>query len=211
MNAVKKFQTIANEPQFAGWPIIGKPRIWKRKIPFFGKIMQYHLKTGNGKESYYSIIRNFGWAVCFGVTTDNNVITLVQWKPGVNQASWELPPGGIGPIAPGTELEEIQSVTEKAYLKETGYGKGNFSYLGHIIIESGKYRGSGPNEHGLPAHLFMARNLVKMQEARDPEKNEIMRTLEVPFEEFQEVLDSGLFVEASAVACAYKALCKLGL
>jgi hypothetical protein len=38
-----------------------------------------------------------------------------------------------------------------------------------------------------------------------------METIMVPLGEFPEVLKSGLFVEESAVVCAYKALLELGL
>ncbi|OGY79735.1 MAG: hypothetical protein A3B74_01675 [Candidatus Kerfeldbacteria bacterium RIFCSPHIGHO2_02_FULL_42_14] len=142
-----------------------------------------------------------------------HVVTLCQWKPGMNQASWELPPGGIGKIdSKTTEVEkvEIMERTKQAYLKETGLGDGNFQYLGHIMIEIGKYRGATPDDHGLRAHLFLATELQRVQDARKPNPNEIMETLMVPLDEFQQVLSSGLFVEESAVACAYKALIELG-
>ena len=77
------------------------------------------------------------------------------------------------------------------------------------MIETGKYRGAGPDDHGLPAHLFLATDLQWMQDARKPNPNEIMETLMVPLGEFSKVLKSGLFVEESAVVCAYKALIEL--
>ena len=77
------------------------------------------------------------------------------------------------------------------------------------MIETGKYRGAGPEDHGLPAHLFLATGLEKTAEARKPNANEIMANLMVPLEEFEEVIDSGLFVETSAVPCALLALRKL--
>ncbi len=205
MNSIKQFQTIASQEKFAGWPLVGVPELGP-KIPFFGQTLEYNLQTGNGLEKYVSIIRHFGWAVVFGVNTENKVITLVQWKPGVNCASWELPPGGIGKISPEASIEEITLRTKESFEKETGYGGGTIQHLGKITIESGKYRGAGPDDHGLFAHLFIATNLVKKSNARKPESNEIMETLEVPLEEFKEVLNSGFFLEASAVACAYKAL-----
>ncbi len=230
MYAVEKFQKLATEERFKGWPLVGEPEVGP-KIPFFGGTLNYKLQTGNGVEEYTSILRHFGWAVVFGVVetnrrdipeslrdkdhpwqeVDRHVVTLCQWKPGVNRASWELPPGGIGKVDPKATLEEITEKTKQTYLKETGLGNGNFSYLGHIMIETGKYRGAGPDDHGLQAHLFLATELQQVQDVRKPNPNEIMKTLLVPLDEFPEVLASGLFVEESAVACAYKALVKLGL
>jgi hypothetical protein len=205
MAAIEKFQALAAEERFKGWPMVGEA-VLGEKIPFFGQVMEYKLRNGNGIEDYYSIIRHFGWCVCFGVTTESNVITLVQWKPGVNQASWELPPGGIGKIAPGTSLAEIQVTSETVYQKETGYGNGHWTYLGHLMVETGKYRGAGPCDHGLPAHMFLAEGLEKIEDARCPNRNEIMETLMVPLDEFESVIDSGFFVEASALPCALLAL-----
>lgn len=211
-SAVERFKEIASEERFKGWPMVGEvdyPDLALGRIPFFGRVMHYSLATSNGVEDYYSIERHFGWAVVFGVTKDSQVVTLVQWKPGVNQASWELPPGGIGRVESGAAFEEILSRVRDVYLRETGYGGGEWSYLGRVLIETGKYRGAGPEDHGLPAHLYLATNLEVVQEARSPNPNEIMETLLVSLEEFEQVIDSGLFVEESALSCALLALRRL--
>ena len=209
MTAIERFKQVASQEKFQGWPLVGEYQLGE-KVPFFGQALNYQLRTGNGVEDYTSLIRHFGWCVVFGVNTEGNVITLVQWKPGVNKASWELPPGGIGKIAPGTGHEEILSTTQNVYLKETGYGGGEWTYLGRVLIETGKYRGAGPNDHGLPAHMMLATDLTKTSNGREPNRNEIMETLEFPLEETREVVESGLLDEASALPCALLACIKLG-
>jgi len=210
MNAIQKFRELSSEDRFKGWPVVGKPELGL-KIPYFGQVLNYKLRTPNGVQDYTSIIRQFGWSMCFGLTTNQEVVTLCQWKPGVNQATWEMPPGGIGKISPTASLEEIKEKTQQTYLKETGLGNGEFTYLGHIMIETGKYRGAGPDDHGLKAHLFLATHLSQIQDARDPALNEVMETILVPLDEFPEVLACGDFAEESAVVCAYKALLALGV
>lgn len=207
---VERFKETASKKIFKGWPLVGDYRLGL-KIPFFGQTLEYTLRTGNGDEEYVSIIRHFGWAVVFGVTEDNKVPTLVQWKPGVNQASWELAPGGIGKIDPGASAGEILEKTKEIYLRETGFSGGSWEYLGSTEIETGKYRGSGPNDHGLPAHMFLATGLKQEKEARQANRNEIMETLEVPLNEFRDVIESGLFKETSAHSCALLALIRLKL
>ena len=207
-DAIKRFKRISSEERFKGWPLVGTPKEGVT-IPFFGKTIEYELRTGNGVEQYVSFIRTFGWVVCFGVTVDNEVVTLVQWKPGVNQASWELSPGGIGKLAPGTSLEEITKTSQEVFLKETGYGGGTWHHLGKGMVETAKYRGAGPDDHGLPAHMYLATGLTKIQDARQPNRNEIIETLMVPLAEFYDVIDSGLFNEVSALTCALLALRKL--
>lgn len=208
MSAVARFNDIAQQPKFKGWPLVGEV-VLGDKIKFFGQTMSYQLQTGNGVEDYVSIIRHFGWVVVFGVTIDNQVITLVQWKPGVNRASWELPPGGIGKVDPNITEEELLTKTKAAYLKETGFGNGEWTYLGSTDIESGKFRGAGPDDHGLPAHMYLVTDLERQADARSPEPNEIMETLLVPLDEFTEVIDSGQFREVSAQLCALQALRRL--
>ncbi len=95
MSILKDYAAIAAQDKFNGWPLVGVPTLGD-KIPFFGQTLHYKLETGNGVEDYTSIIRSFGWCVTFGVVEEHGVpyvLTLVQWKPGVNRASWELPPG----------------------------------------------------------------------------------------------------------------------
>src|SRR3989338_9846050 len=99
MKAIEKFRMVANSDKLRGWPLVGEYKLGA-VIPYFGQVLEYTLRTGNGEESYVSLLRHFGWCVVFGVNTDNKVITLAQWKPGVNQVSWELPPGGVGKLSP---------------------------------------------------------------------------------------------------------------
>ena len=209
-SAIQRFLKIAAEDRFKGWPLVEGSLTEGAKIPFFGSTINYQLQTPNGVEDYTSIIRSFGWGMVFGVTKDGMVITIAQWKPGVNAPSWEMPPGGIGKLGPDVTAEEILEKTQTSYTKETGYGNGKWTPLGRVVIETGKYRGAGPNDHGLNAYMFLATDLEKIGDARQPNANEIIETLEVPISEFEQVLDSHLFVETSAVACAYKALMKLG-
>jgi hypothetical protein len=210
MNIVDQFLEIAGEERFKGWPVVEGSVQLGEKIPFFGQTINYELQTPAGVDKYTSILRHFGWVVVVGITQDWYIPTLVQWKPGVNRASWELPPGGIGKTPPDISEEELLEKTKEHYLKETGYGGGDWEYLGYTLIETGKYRGAGPDEHGLKAHMYMAKGLKKLGDARNPEPNEIMETLLVPIRDLRKVVNSGHFLEVSAVVCAHKALDKVG-
>lgn len=210
LSVIERFQQIAAEPRFQGWPMVSEYEVIA-EIPFFGQAIKYQLLTGNGVEDYVSIVRHFGWSVALGITEEQEAITIVQWKPGMNRAGWELPPGGIGRIAPDATYEEILGKTQEVYLRETGYGRGRWDYLGHVLIESGKYRGASPNDHGLPAHMFLATELERIQDARNPNPNEIIETLMVPVPQLNQMVDSGLFVETSALSCVLLSLRRLNL
>ncbi len=221
MNVIDVYKAVAAEPRFAdGWPMEGQYKLGT-KIPYFGQVFTYQLRTGNGIEDYTKVLRYFGWSVVFGVADLNDgeypntpagryAITLCQRKPGVNGPSWELPPGGIGKGDPKATLEEITAKTRDVYQAETGFGGGEFQYLGHVLIETGVFRGATPDDHGLPAHMYLATGLRYDPNTLNRNQNEIMEPIMVPIEHFDSVLESGLFVETSAVVCAYKALIALG-
>ena len=208
MSAVERFKELAARPEFKGWPLVGSYEP-KEKIPFFGQVLHYRLNTGNGVEDYYSLLRHFGWSVVFGITADGNVLTKAQWKPGINGIEWGFAPGGIGRVKSDISQEELLAKTQEYYLRETGYSGGSWKYLGYILIETGKYRGASPEDHGFRAHLYMATGLVQNAEARKPNPNELMENLPVPLNEFDDVIDSGLWVEESAVACTLLSLRKI--
>ncbi|MBI4032692.1 hypothetical protein HY374_03235 [Candidatus Berkelbacteria bacterium] len=210
MNAVEKFRQLAAEPRFQGWPLVGVPVVFAG-LPYFGAALKERRETPNGVEEYFPLQRTFYWMVTFGITVDGLVPTLCQWKMGVNGPSWELPPGGVGKFEHEPTSEELMARTQEIYLRETGFGGGEWAYLGYTLIETGKFRGPTPQSRGLKAHMSMATGLESVQAARAPLANEIMETLLVPLGEFRRVLESGLFTEISAALCARAALEKLGL
>ncbi|OGZ56441.1 MAG: hypothetical protein A3H64_02020 [Candidatus Ryanbacteria bacterium RIFCSPLOWO2_02_FULL_45_11c] len=208
VSSIVKARELLQNKWGGGWSILSTEEY--ARVPFFGNVIKQSRNVNGKPVEYYNILRHFGWSVTFGVTEDHNVLTLIQWKPGVNQASWELPPGGIGKIEENTSRKTILKKTQEVYLNETGYGNGAWQYLGYVMIETGKYRGATPDSHGFRAHMWLARNLKSIKDvSHAPE--EMIEVFPVPLQEFREVLESGLFVEESSVAGAYKALIKLGL
>lgn len=204
-NIEEKAKKIINK--LKGWPVISTKEV--ATIPYFGKVIKQIRDIDGEKMDYYNILRHFGWSVTFGVTADNQVLTLIQWKPGVDKGTWELPPGGIGKIDEEASLDLIQERTKEFYQKETGYGKGKWKYLGYVMIESGKFRGATKDSHGLKAHLWLATGLEKISgTAHRPEEKIVL--FPIPLEKFRKVVESDLFNETSSVCCAHRALIELG-
>ena len=207
MNVIKKAERLIEELG-SGWPVISSEIIGT--IPYFGKILKQVRDVNQEQVEYYNILRHFGWSVVFGVTKENNVLTIIQWKPGANKGTWELPPGGIGKITEEASFDLIFEGTKKSFQKETGYGKGNWRYLNWIRIETGKYRGATPESHGFKAHLWLATDLEKISEF-DHAPEEKIKLLPVPLNEFPEIMERNLISEESAVCCIYKALIRLDI
>lgn len=146
--------------------------------------------------------------VC-GLTDAGEMLTLAQWKPGVNQVSWELAPGGIGKVEESATQADLLDKTQTVYRLETGYGGGTWNYLGSGDVETAKYRGASLGSHGLPAHYWLATNLKQVAEPR-LRSDEIIHTILVPPGEIREVIESEHFNEISAQACALRAMLRLG-
>ncbi|MBI4450086.1 hypothetical protein HY634_03440 [Candidatus Uhrbacteria bacterium] len=208
-NAISQARALMTTSELQGHPLVGEPELVEPAIPFFGRVLHERRRTPAGDLDYYAILRHFGWSVTFGVTTAGEVLTLIQWKHGHNQAGWELPPGGIGRIEEDAPIDIIEHRTRETYLAETGYGGGVWTYLGHDVVETGKYRGATPNSHGVLAHCFLAEGLERLQDP-NPQPEEQYAVLAVPLSEWPAVLGSGLFTETSAVSCAYRAMLRLG-
>lgn len=207
-DVVKRARELLQNKWGEGWPIIGRKTF--AKIPFYGEVVEETRLVKGVEKPYFPIVRQSGWAVVFGVSFDErDVLTLIQWKPGVNRGSWELPPGGIGSFMEDAPIKTILERTKEIYRKETGYGDGEWIHLDHIAIETGMYRGATVDSHGFRAHLFLADGLRRIS-GTEHQQNEMIELFPVPLQEFRQVLESGLFVEESAVVCAYKALVKLG-
>ena len=195
-----------------GWPVVS--RTTHATVPFFGDVLCEERQTAPDDDpdltdTYYNIVRRFGWAVTVGITTDGQALLLAQWKPGMNEVGLELAPGGIGKVEGELPDDEILRRTQDALTRETGYGRGRWSKTGVIRIESGKYRGVTADSHGLFAHLFLATGLVPVREARHA-NNEKIHVRLIPAEELLDLVLGGHFTEESAVAAIFHAAVQLG-
>ncbi|MEK7212721.1 MAG: hypothetical protein AAB686_03520, partial [Patescibacteria group bacterium] len=114
MSAIERFLAMASQERFLGWPLVGEYQVGT-KIPFFGQVLEYDLQTGRGTEHYASLLRHFGWVGVFGVTREGNVITNIQWKPGINAVEWGLSPGGIGKVGPNATRDEVLWKTQEFF------------------------------------------------------------------------------------------------
>lgn len=207
MDIIRKAERLIKELG-TGWPVISSEETIT--IPYFGKVLKQVRSVGQKQVEYYNLLRHFGWSVVFGLTKENNVLTIIQWKPGVNKGVWELPPGGIGKVAEDAPLNLILERTKEFFQKETGYGKGDWQYLDWIGIETGKYRGATAESHGFRAHLWLATDLEKVSDL-DHAPEEKIKILPVPVNELPKITRRNLISEESAVCCIYRAFIKLGI
>ena len=181
-------------------------------IPYFGTELVEYRDLGGGKPpaDFHLIRRNLGlWVVTAAFDRDGNLIIVAQFKYGVNEVTIQLSPGGAGkPKVPNPTLEDIIAQAREKFTEETGYGNGNWGYLGGVNIDDNKMRdasGTGP----LVAHMLIASDVEKIAEP-EPKDTEFYEVLNVPPSDFQALLDSPYLVEVSARVCLLEAFRRRG-
>ena len=134
------------------------------------------------------------YATIFGVTTDEHVLFVRQYKYGPHRVALQLP---AGYLEPG---ESPEAGARREFLEETGYEAETWESLGSYVPDGN--RGFGR------AHFFLARNARHVRPA-DPGDLEEMTLHQLPLADVPSVLTSGEMVETSPVACVALALARL--
>jgi hypothetical protein len=191
------------------------------KIPFFGSVVEETRQLDGKTDRFYMLARQWGWAVALVITKEGHVVLNIQPKPGSLCAAIEFPAGGIGKDPQRTEAD-IVGLTVERVLIETGYD-GAASYLGHVIVESGKFFDPAVREtfdgdgrplepmsgRGVKAHLVLIRGAEQVEAGRAA-TTEKLYTFRVSLADFLIILRQGMIKETSAVACAFYGLIEMG-
>lgn len=105
------------------WEEIGREVTYKK---YSQKIERRNFKLPDGRvEDFYIRIEDPG-ACVLAITSDNEVITLPQYRPGPKKILRELPGGKVD------MNEDSRHAAERELLEETGYkGKVDEGWIGH--------------------------------------------------------------------------------
>lgn len=135
------------------------------------------IKLPNGHEGDYGLIKHPGAALAVPITKNRKVIILRQYRFAVSRYLLEFPAGtleiGESPLA--SIKREIQ--------EESGYSAQEWDKLGVLV--------PAPGYADEEIHLFLARELIKLEEAPSGDMDEDIEVLELDFDTLDNLIASG--------------------
>lgn len=159
----------------------------------FGKaLVQETWIKPNGEEEVYGMIEQKDWVVVLGVTTDNQVIVVNEFKPGRSDFGDELPAG----TSIGSD-DTWNKIAMRALQNEAGHSAGE-------LINLGKYFMATRNSH-TKVSMVLALRCVQDGEPAAKEAEEIKWRLE-PLTTWVTRVQTGEITEWSAALCTLRAL-----
>ncbi|TDL34676.1 NUDIX hydrolase [Jeotgalibacillus sp. S-D1] len=164
-----------------------------KEVLYEGKIINLQIETvtlPNGKTSKREIIKHPGAVCVIALTEENKLIMVEQYRKALERSVLEIPAGKLEPgeepiITAARELEE-----------ETGYGSEN---LVHLISFY-----TSPGFADELVHVYVAKNLYKIENARGADEDEFVELQELTLEEAEKcVADQRIFDAKTAYAVQY--------
>ena len=130
--------------------VLEQRRSLLRRSPWL-EVFQDTLRLPDGRlvEDFYSIDLP-DYAVVAALTDNGDVLAETQYRPGIGRDSWTLPAGFLEPG------EEPLAAARRELLEETGFGGGEWAWLGSFTVDGN--RGCGG------AHFFLAEGVRRTAE-----------------------------------------------
>lgn len=130
------------------------------------------------------------WVNVVATTTDGRLVMVEQYRFGVEEMTLE-PVGGIS-----DKDEEPLDAAKRELLEETGYGGGEWHYLGAVQ--------ANPAVQNNLCHLWHADG-VELQQEQDPDPGEAIRVHLMSVAEVRKAIDDGRFLNPLGQAAMVRA------
>ncbi|MBD8025281.1 NUDIX hydrolase [Ureibacillus sp. Re31] len=128
----------------------------------------------NGKQSKREIVNHPGAVAIIAITKEGKMVLVEQYRKALERSIVEIP---AGKLEPGEE----PAVTARRELEEeTGYGCNELNYLQTFA--------TSPGFADEVIHLFVAKDLYKIEEKAELDEDEFVELLEVTVEEAEQMV-----------------------
>lgn len=150
----------------------------------------------NGVEVYpYYVLEYTDWVCALGITRNNEIILVKQYRHAFGEICIELPGGCVDKTD-----SSLENAIRREFLEETGYVFGKAEYLG--------YTSSNPSTNANKMHMFLLLEGEKQKE-QQLDANEEIEVLKVTQEALKEMLWNHSIVQSMHVTTILFALKKL--
>ena len=128
----------------------------------------------NGNQSKREIVNHPGAVAIIAITKDGKMVLVEQYRKPLERSIIEIPAGKL-------ESGEEPAVTARRELEEeTGYGCNELNYLQTFA--------TSPGFADEVIHLFVAKDLYKIEEKAELDEDEFVELLEVTVEEAEQMV-----------------------
>lgn len=159
------------------------------------RVDRLEMPNGNIKEEYY-VLEYPKWVNMIGITKENTILFVKQYRHGAGEVLVELPAGVV------EDGEEPELAARRELLEETGYAFDSIEYVCTLY--------ANPATSGNPTFTYILQGGVKIQE-QELDASEDIEVVEMSIEEAKAFLFDNKIGQALHASALFYSFKKLGL
>ena len=176
------------------WKILDSKYIIQRPWATL-RVDKLEMPNGNIKDEYY-VLEYPTWVNMIGITEQNTILFVRQYRHGANSILVELPAGVV------EAGEDPKDAARRELLEETGYAFDSIEYICELF--------ANPATSGNVTYTYLLQGGKKVQE-QDLDSSEDIEVVEMTIEEAKQFLIDNKIGQALHTSALFYTFNKLGL
>lgn len=165
-----------------------------RQMIFEGKVISLRIEDvalPNGQIAKRELVAHPGAVAIVAITNEGHLIFVKQYRKALERTLIEIPAGKIeqGEAPEMTALRELE--------EETGYTTKDLTFIQSIA--------TSPGFADEIIHLYVARQLIQVENPIAGDEDEFIDVITVPLEEAEEMIQTGDIIDAKTVVAIHLA------